>query len=67
MVEFLLFARNSATGTVKAVFLQLFYFAAFYLHLCGPVSAYKPTRLNQATHIARSLVAVTSIFPRLAV
>ena len=25
------------------------------------------TRLNQATHIALSLVAVTSIFPRLAV
>ena len=35
MVEFLLFAGNSATGTVKAVFLQLFYFTAFrYLYNC---------------------------------
>ena len=35
MIEFLLFAGNSATGTVKAAFLQLFYFTAFrYLYNC---------------------------------
>ena len=35
MIEFLLFSGNSATGTVKAAFLQLFYFTAFrYLYNC---------------------------------